>query len=343
EAGSRDTLQANLLTLQAWRHWQAGRVEAAAQALAQGWALAAHTRYYQLLAPLRTALAELAAFALDQAIEPAFARELIRRRQLEPPRASAGGWPWPLRITTLGRFAVQVDGDALVFAGKVPKKPLALLRALIALGGHTVPQHALIDALWPDDEADAAHDAFNVALHRLRKLLPRGAQALVLQDGALSLNPALCWTDAHAFELLAAPAFAPAPADTAALLDTLGRALALYGGHFLVDDADAPWAISTRERLRARFNQALMRRGAALGDAGAHEEALACYRQGLEVDDLNEAFYQGAMRCCLALRRPAEGLAAYQRLRRMLSIVLRVAPSAHSESLHERLRGLGIG
>jgi ATP/maltotriose-dependent transcriptional regulator MalT/DNA-binding SARP family transcriptional activator len=343
EAGSRDTLQANLLSLQAWRHWHAGELDAAAQALASAWALAARTRYYQLLAPLRTPLAELAAFALGRAIEPGFAHELIRRRELAPPQATTHDWPWPLRITTLGRFGLQVDGEALVFAGKVPKKPLALLKALIAFGGQAVPEHTLTDALWPDDEADAAHDAFTVALHRLRKLVPRGTQAFVLHDGALTLNPALCWTDARAFELLAAPAFGPAPADPAAFADTLGRALALYGGHFLVDDTDEAWTISTRERLRARFNQTLMRCGAALGEAGAHEAALACYRRGLEVDDLNEAFYQGVMSSCLALRRPAEGLSAYQRLRRMLALVLRVAPAAHSEALHEGLRELGIG
>jgi two-component SAPR family response regulator len=154
----------------------------------------------------------------------------------------------------------------------------------------------------------------------------------------------LCWTDVRAFEQLTTPAFTPAPADpAAALVDSLRSALALYGGHFLVDEADEAWAISPRERLRSRFDQALLRCAAALDAAGAHEEALACYRRGLEIDDLDEAFYQGVMGCCIALRRPAEGLSAYQRLRRMLSIVLRVAPSARSEALHERLRRFGIG
>jgi DNA-binding SARP family transcriptional activator len=44
------------------------------------------------------------------------------------------------------------------------------------------------------------------------------------------------------------------------------------------------------------------------------------------------------MRCALQLRRPAEGLAAYQRLKRTLSILLGVAPSARSEALHLQLR-----
>lgn len=335
EAGSRDTLQANLLSLQAWRHCQARRPAEAARALAEAWTLAAGIRYYQLLAPLRTTLSELAAFALERGIAPVFARELIRRRRLEPPTPAALGWPWPLRITTLGRFAVQVDGVPLAFAGKLPKKPLALLKALIAFGGQAVAQHRLTDALWPDDEADAAHDAFNVALHRLRKLLPRGAEAVQLHDGGLSLNAALCWTDVRAFEALVS-----ASADAADhKREPLRQALALYSGHFLAEDAHEPWSLSTRERLRSKFNHGVERQAHALSIAGRHEEALACYRQGLEIDDMDEQFYQGVMRCALQLQRPAEGLAAYQRLKRMLSILMGVAPSDRSETLHRQLRG----
>ncbi|MDO9354432.1 MAG: bacterial transcriptional activator domain-containing protein, partial [Solirubrobacteraceae bacterium] len=116
------------------------------------------------------------------------------------------------------------------------------------------------------------------------------------------------------------------------------EALDLYAGHFLPEEADERWSISTRERLRARFNQTLLRHAEASRRLGRHEDALATYRRGLEVDDLAESFYQGVMACCLELGRPAEGLAAYQRLKRVFSIVLRLAPSERSEALHRDLR-----
>ena len=339
EAGSRATLQVNLLSLQSWRHWRAGRITSASRDLTAALTLAADIRYYQLLAPLRTALAELAGFALQQGIAPAFARELIRRRRLAPPGPATTDWPWLLRITTFGRFTLQVDEVALVFVGKVPRKPLALLKALVAFGGHAVPQHRLTDALWPDDEADAAHDAFNVTLHRLRKLLGRGAEALVLQEGCVSLSPQLCWTDARAFECLTAPdASAVADSPGTRLPAPLQQALALYAGHFLAEDDDETWCVSSRERLRDRFKQAVVRHADNLFRAGRFEPAMACYRQGLDIDDLDEQFYQGVMDCALQLHRPAEGLAAYQRLKRMLSVLLGVAPSARSEALHRELR-----
>jgi len=338
ELGSRQVLEANLLSLQAWRQLRAGRSADAEATLHQGWRLAAATRYYQLLAPLRSVLAQLASFALERGVATSFAAELIQRRRLRPPSVATAHWPWQLRIQTLGRFAVIAHGQPLAFEGKVPKKPLALLKALLAFGARDVPETSLADALWPDDDADAAHDAFNVTLHRLRKLLPHGAELLRLQEGRLSLDDATCWIDCRAFEQLVIQA-GSAFDGQAVSLDPLRQALTLYEGQFLADDADAVWTVSARERLRSKFSRIVATCGQALCAAGRHEEALACYRRGLETDDLAEEFYQGVMRCALALQRPADGLAAYHRLERMLSVLLGITPSPASQALRRQLLG----
>ncbi len=335
EPGSRQILEANLLSLRAWQHLQAGRRAEAQAALAQAWALAAASRYYQLLAPLRGVLAGLAAFALECGLTPGFAAELIQRRRLRPASVATIHWPWPLRIQTLGRFVLCVDGEPLAFDGKLPKKPLTLLKALLALGAHEVPEHRLSDALWPDADADAAHDAFNVALHRLRKLIPRGSDAIRLHDGHLSLDSSLCWIDWRAFEALVTEADGATTGDNALAL--LHRALALYEGHFLADDGNEAWSLSARERLRSKFNRVVIACGRALSAAGREAEALDCYRRGLETDDLAEEFYQGVMRSALALQRPAEGLATFHRLERTLARLFGVAPSPASQALRRSL------
>jgi LuxR family maltose regulon positive regulatory protein len=274
--------------------------------------------------------------ALARGIEAPFARELVQRRRLPPPTFAVAHWPWALRIHTLGEFALEVDGTPLAFEGKAPKKPLALLKALIALGPNPVPERTLADVLWPDYEADAARDALHVALHRLRKLVPHGADLFPVQEGRIGIAANDVWIDCRAFEQRVATADR-ASESGAPPLQPLNDALALYRGPFLVADADAPWTISARERLRARFSRVVIGCGRALADAGRDEEALDCYRRGLEADDLDEAFYQGVMRCALRLRRPAEGLAAYQRLRRVLALQLGVAPSAGTEALARQL------
>ena len=336
EPGSQRVLQANLYSLQAACELAADRTDEAAALLARAWALASAARYYQLLAPLRGLLAQLAEFALGRGVATEFAKALIQRRRLHPPSASAMHWPWPLRIHTLGRFALIVDGEPMSFDGKVPRKPLALLKALIALGANAVPEHMLTDALWPDEEADAAHDAFNVTLHRLRKLLPGGAERVRLHDGRLSLDSHSCWVDCQAFEALLADTSAATDAQS---FERMRQAFALYQGHFLADEDGEAWSVSTRERLRAKFSRVVVAHGVGLSAAGRDEEAIACYQRGIESDDLNEAFYQGVMRCALALQRPADGLLAYRRLERMLSLGLGVAPSPASQALRRSLLG----
>ena len=57
-----------------------------------------------------------------------------------------------MKLFTLGRFAVEIEGMPLQFGGKTPRKPLAVLKTIVAFGGSEVPQARLIDALWPGDD-----------------------------------------------------------------------------------------------------------------------------------------------------------------------------------------------
>ncbi|MBX9632238.1 MAG: hypothetical protein K2X67_17100, partial [Burkholderiales bacterium] len=188
----------------------------------------------------RTWSTALAAAALERDVETAHVRAFIRAFALDPPAAGCDAWPWPIRITTLGSFVLEVDGQPVSFAGKAPRKVLALLKAIIAFGGRDVKDYLLIDALWADQEGDVARDAFRVALHRLRKLLGR-PDAIVSDDGRVGVDPRVCWVDAIAFESALQRAEHAAGA--------LGR----YCGSFLPGDVDEPWTAPMRERLRKRF------------------------------------------------------------------------------------------
>ena len=213
----------------------------------------------------------LAAAALERDVETAHVRAFIRAFALDPPAAGCDAWPWPIRITTLGSFVLEVDGQPVSFAGKAPRKVLALLKAIIAFGGRDVKDYLLIDALWADQEGDVARDAFRVALHRLRKLLGR-PDAIVVEDGRVGFDRALCWVDAIAFE-------------SALQRATMSRRLLeRYVGPFLPGDLDEPWTAPMRERLRRRFLHATDQVGTQLERAGEHESARALYAHAREVE-----------------------------------------------------------
>ena len=78
-----------------------------------------------------------------------------------------------VRISTLGRFNVEVDGQPLQFGAKAQRKPLELLKVIIALGGESAPVEALTESLWPESEGDTAYNSFGTTLNRLRNLIGR--------------------------------------------------------------------------------------------------------------------------------------------------------------------------
>jgi len=275
-----------------------------------------------------TTLAHMLPIALEEDIEADQARWLIRTFRLRPPSPDIERWPWPLRIRTLGEFEVQVNEQPLEVGRKTPRKVLALLKALVALGPRDVPEQHVVDALWPDDEGDAGHKALSITVLRLRRLL--GDNELIRQQGGkLSIDPQRCWVDAWAFERRLASGDA----------SQVDRTLALYQGSFLPDDTDASFTVAARERLRAKFVHALCELGRRLEAQQRHDEAIGWYLRGLEADPIIETFYQGLMRCYAALDRRTEAIAAYRRLKQTLSVTLGLAPSAATERLYLSVRG----
>jgi ATP/maltotriose-dependent transcriptional regulator MalT/DNA-binding SARP family transcriptional activator len=267
-------------------------------------------------------MAKLYAKALEHDIEVQFVQACIRRTHLTPPDPANApdNWPWPIKIHTLGPFAVVKEGKPLRFTGQSQKKPLELLQCLIALGGRQVPGGHVADLFWPDAEGDAAYRSLIITLHRLRQWLGY-PEAVELSGGQLSLNPKCVWLDTWNFERLLTQAEAAgrngSGASTPALVE---KALALYRGPFL-DPADHPWAIARREKLRAKFIHHLLAQGHALESQGRWDEVIACYLRGIEADEFVEALHQQLIRCYQLAGRTAEAQAASGRWQRVTAVL----------------------
>ena len=247
---------------------------------------------------------------------------------------------WPLRIHALGQFALEVQGQPLTFSRKAQKKPLDLLRMLIALGGVRVETSALTGLLWPDAEGDAAKISFDSNLYRLRKLLGVD-DLLTLSEGKLSLDRERCWVDVWAVEELIERVEREVRgdrsadgADSGALARELLR---LYSGHFLEKESQDAWALAARDRLKAKFLRAVTLLGSSLEAAGQWEQAIALYSQALELDNLVEGLYRRLMVAYRERGEPVEALNVYRRCRHMLSVVLGAKPSAETESIRGTL------
>ncbi|MEX0961050.1 MAG: response regulator [Burkholderiales bacterium] len=240
---------------------------------------------------------------------------------------------WPLKIYTLGQFALLRDGQPITFSRKVQKRPLDLLKALIASGAQNVSAQTLTESLWPDAEGDAARVSFNSNLHRLRKLIGID-DILTLSEGRLSLDMTRCWLDVQTLEALVNridhSAYEKRDVEHAELVYELLR---LYAGHFLAHDSQESWAIAARDRFAAKFVRAVSTLGGQLEGLKQWEKAAALYTRALELDNLSETLYRLLMICYRELGETAEALKVYRRCRDMLSIVLGMKPSAETEAV----------
>ena len=270
--------------------------------------------------------------ALEAGIEVEYVRELIRKRNLVPSdRLTAiEEWPWQVRIYAFGKFEIIKEDGPVIFSGKIQQKPLALLKALIALGGKEVPEEQLTDIVWPDAEGDLAHKSFEIALHRLRLLIGND-KAIRLKEGLLSLDPGYCWLDVWAFERTFEEA---KNASHSALTE---KAVNLYRGHFLSHDSDKLGTVSKRERLRGKFLLLITRYCEHLESAGEWNKAVQILDKGLEIDNLAERFYQHLMICYHRLGLESDVLRIYNQCRSVLNETLGIKPSSKTETLRAEI------
>jgi ATP/maltotriose-dependent transcriptional regulator MalT/DNA-binding SARP family transcriptional activator len=334
-----DLINFNLDLMDAYGELRAGNEQEALSLLRRAFGIAVIRGYYNTLAWVPSMMSNLCGLALKHGIEPDYVRRLIRVRGLSSPDTTMEEWPWPVRVHALGRFLILKDGEPLVFRGRPQHRTLELLKAMIAFGGREVSVPRVVSALWPEAQGDAAHAAFGVALHRLRKLLGSD-HSIRLSDGIMSIDRSFCWVDAMVFE-----EFADAAHDLEAtdLSCVSARLAVLYSGHLFGDDDVSGWALPQREKLRAKYQRVVRAIGERLQQHALWEQAADTYRKATELEPLAEEFYRRVMLCRKEQGRFAEAMDIYRRCRDLLSIVLGVAPSAETQALFRSIQAAAGG
>jgi ATP/maltotriose-dependent transcriptional regulator MalT/DNA-binding SARP family transcriptional activator len=311
-----------------------GETDCTVELLKQTMAIGSVEGYYNFSFWRTSFITPLIVFCLKHDIEVEYAQKIIRKRNLQTPDppVELENWPWILRVYTLGRFSIIKNGVPLRFGKKSSIKILDLLKAIIAFGGRDVSESRLSDVLWPDSDGDAAHQALATTLFRLRKWL--GVQnAIIRSEGLISINPYICWVDAWCIERL----FGKTAQSEAPDYTLYSKAAQMYSGHFLVQDADKPWATIMRERLRSKMVRTIATVAAHQFEGDYHHDSIACYRRGIELDPLAEEFYQGLLKNYSARGETAKALKVYDELESILLAALNIEPSQVTQALYKQL------
>jgi DNA-binding SARP family transcriptional activator len=215
----------------------------------------------------------------------------------------------------LGSFRLYLDGAPVTdWHGSRGQR---IARYLLAHRRRPVPKERLIELIWPDVPPEVGRRNLHQAIYCLRSTL-RAAQPeehhIVLEGDCYRLNPDLdVWCDVEEFE---------ADIDAGRRLTGAGRVVEaiasyraaerLYGGEFLEDTPYEEWAIGERERLDARYAQALLGMTVLHLDRGGTDEAIASARTLLMSRPADETAHQLIIRAHLSNGRRVDALAQYR-------------------------------
>src|SRR5581483_9402192 len=227
-----------------------------------------------------------------------------------------------LQIRLFGSLRVET-GDGRPLALGYPRARVeALLAALVLHRPRPLSRARLAALLWPD-ALDARASLRRVA-HALRRSLP--PDVLLEDRQTIGWNPAACWLDVQAFEALLDQG------DEAALEAAVGR----YHGD-LLEDLDHAWIVPERERLRARYLDALGQQVVALRRARRFADAITVAQRLLTADPLREQGHQQLIALLALAGERAAALRQYERCREVLRAELDVEPLEETRRLRDRV------
>lgn len=212
-------------------------------------------------------------------------------------------------ISTLGRFAVTVDGAEVPASAWGSRRARQLCKRLVAARGWPVPREQLIEQLWPDETDMGKLGArLSVQLSTVRRVLGGGINA-TRESVALDLTEVS--TDLEAL-------FGTEDGVTTA---------STYGGEFLPDDPDEPWADTVRAAARAHAATSIRTTAVALRDDGSPVEAALLVRRIVAFDRYDDLAHELLISCLLGAGDVAGAREAHDvRVRAMADLGIEVEP-----------------
>jgi DNA-binding SARP family transcriptional activator len=214
-----------------------------------------------------------------------------------------------------------------------------LLAALLLSAGRVVSLDDLAEMLWEGEPPSGARGAMHSAVQRLRSTLgPAGGDLIETRPPGYLINVADSELDVRRFTDLSTLGHAAADAGAwTRAAGLLREALGLWRGEPL---ADVPSRL-LRERevppIEDKRLLALVTRIDADLHLGRHGEIVAELRQLVNAHPLQEQLHAQLMLSLYRSGRPADALAAYQDVRRILADELGMDPGPELRLLHQRV------
>jgi DNA-binding SARP family transcriptional activator/ABC-type oligopeptide transport system substrate-binding subunit len=248
------------------------------------------------------------------------------------PFRGSGRYGCCVQYRVLGPLEVLDGARAIPLGG--PKQRL-VLASLVVRANQVVPTERLIDEIWGDEPPEAARNALQSYLSRLRAAL--GKDRIEGRAGGYLLRAEPKEVDALRFEALLREARSLLAADPGAAAAKLERALGLWRGPALADLAAEPSLRREIARLEELRLSATEHRIAAELALGRHTTVVGRLEVLTEQHPLRERLWGQLMLALYRSGRQGEALASYHRARAELVEELGIEPSPELRRLYEQI------
>jgi DNA-binding SARP family transcriptional activator len=180
-----------------------------------------------------------------------------------------------------------------------------------------------MEALWPDEEAEALPNRLSVALTALRTGLDPERQFasgyfLVADRHSVRLDLEHVTVDVESFLAAASTGLRLLDQRSAEAATTLEAAERLYTGDFLEEDVYEEWAVSLREEARVAYVAVARGLAETSAEAGEHDGAVRYQLRILERDRYDERAHLGLV---TALARGGRHGEAHRQYRRYVTLM----------------------
>lgn len=259
-----------------------------------------------------------------------------------PAAAHGFGHPPPLRVRTLGSFAVW-RGDVPIPVELWQPAVAALFQSLLAVSTHCLHRAHLGAELYREAAPNVAAHRVRTLVYRLRRILDagpegeagdayvRGSAGMLTLVPAGDTTPPADWLDAAAFAREARAALAVRDVGVGQ------AALAMYRGPYLPTEQGTVWVVRERAALRHLHLRLTLHIAKSHHTQNQHEEARRLLQTVLDAEPTHEEAACALMEVLAAQGWRAEAMRVYETLTMALRADLGITPCATIEALRSAL------
>lgn len=243
--------------------------------------------------------------------------------------------PSSLKITTLGSFNIEWEGNALV--DLVGIKPSILMLYLVAYRDEQCIRDNMASNFWNNSNQKSARYNLRHALWSIKKTL-KGNSLILSKQHRIFLNPT--WTITCDFQELE---YCHANKDHIDIKQ-MEDCLRAYKGEFLtnvylnnaleIND----WILYTREYLERLYFELTEHVAMAYRTSGMVNEAIKSYRKLLSINPYYEKAYYEIMQLYVVQQAPHKVVKEYHKCCDILRTELYIEPSEDIQTLYDSIR-----